>query len=288
MIIFCYDPLVMSGGRLVLLVAFAISLVACVVARWWAKHNEDSQTEWLATLTGLASVVSVGVVIAQLWFEEGPEPRPSDDPATSQTAGSRSRAPDEKRTSPTTTAEPITTPAPSASLPSEVRSTPTYRLEHKDVPLAIRSPGTCESAYTVVDFDGDPFGDGPPITRRVVDWDALTSSEREAIDMYYETCVTAVLSVSPGSSVGLLRKGEAAEEVTAEQCAAAASGASIGGELRIDNSADARDAGFEVGASLCARTPQGRVAKATITHISYESGFPAVEFTLTTWVRASS
>ena len=240
MIIFCYDPLVMSGGRLVLLVAFVISLVACVVARWWAKHNEDSQTEWLATLTGLASVVSVGVVIAQLWFEEGPEPRPSDDPATSQTAESRSRAPDEKRTSPTTTAEPITTPAPSASLPSEVRSTPTYRLEHKDVPLAIRSPGTCESAYTVVDFDGDPFGDGPPITRRVVDWDALTSSEREAIDMYYETCgIYATLSVRPGASVGLVRKTEDGAEVTPEQCAAAASAASIGGELHINKGAHA-------------------------------------------------
>ncbi|WP_147304567.1 hypothetical protein [Thermasporomyces composti] len=111
-------------------------------------------------------------------------------------------------------------------------------MEHKDVPLAIRPPGGCD--HLAVDFDGDPFMNGTPITQRVADMSDLSPSEREAIDMYYETCgIYATLSVRPGASVGLVRKTEDGAEVTPEQCAAAASAASIGGELHINKGAHA-------------------------------------------------
>jgi hypothetical protein len=159
------------------------------------------------------------------------------------------------------------------------------------VPLAIYSPGNRCGDFIAVDFDGDPSGNGAPITQLVLDEDEddLSVEERGAIDMHYRVCGwDAALSVAPGAKVGLLSKTEAGAEVTPERCAAAASGASIGGALRIDERANPEEAGFEVGASLCAVTPQGRVAKATITRINYNDDRHAlVRFNLTTWVRAS-
>ncbi|REF35128.1 hypothetical protein DFJ64_0499 [Thermasporomyces composti] len=184
------------------------------------------------------------------------------------------------------------TPGPSTPPTEEPGPASTvYRVEHENVPLAIYSPGTGCGDSIAVDFDGDPSGNGPPITRLVPDddQDDLSADERDAIDMYYTACGwDATLSVAAGAKVGLLSKTEAGAQVTPERCAAAASGASIGGALRIDERADPEVAGFEVGASLCAVTPQGRVAKATITRITFDDDHHAlVRFTLTTWVRES-
>jgi hypothetical protein len=155
------------------------------------------------------------------------------------------------------------------------------------VPLAIRPAGeSCASAYTAVDFDGDPYAGSTPITLRVLDEDELSSPQLEAIDMRYSGCAGhAVFEVTQGALVGLLRKEETA---TAERCAQAASGASISGYLDIGDEREATDLGFEVGASLCAVTPTGRVARAKITRIIRpDYDLPAVEFELTTWVRSS-
>jgi len=120
----------------------------------------------------------------------------------------------------------------------------------------------------------------------VTDEDELSEKQLAAIDLRYETCArSAELYVQQSSSVGLLRNGM---EATAEQCAAAASGTSLGGGLDI-NDRGVEETGFVVGSALCAVTPEGRVARATITAIvknSSTSDYPAVELTLTTWVRS--
>lgn len=178
----------------------------------------------------------------------------------------------------------VATPdAPSASPLASVE----YRIEHSEIPFTIRTAnsGSSCSSYTAVDFDGNPDGGENPITRRVVNEEELTSSQRDAIDMAYLTCADAELVSKQKASVGLLRKGE---EAGPEQCAAAASGASLG-SLSIEENAKAEEVGFEPDASLCAVTSTGRVARATITKITYNSGIgdsiPTVEFKLTTWVR---
>lgn len=284
--------MMISGGRLAVLVGLLVGLVACGVAWWWARRNQHSTTEWVAAIASLSSVVSVCVLLAQLWFDGEPESRQGEDGTTTQASG-RSRAPDEvsslpSRPSSVASAEPITTPE--TTTPAAAGSgAAAYRVEYEDVPFAINHPGNRCSDYIAVDFDGDPFGNGSSITQRVVDEDELSSSEREAIEMSYQTCGgRATLSVEQGATVGLLSKTEAGAEVTPERCAAAASGASIGGALRIDKSAHPEEVGFEEGASMCAVTPEGRVAKAMITKIHYdENGYALVRFTLTTWVRGS-
>lgn len=286
MIISCYDPLFVSGERLAVVVTLVVTGACFGALAYWARSNGREATASFGAAATFLTAASVLYVFVQPFFGEPDEPR--DLPSTTAPAArDTARAPEGEGSSATATL----TPSPSVS---EQPTTPTpperpsYQLEYEDVPFAIRPPGSCDG-YTAVDFDGDPFGDGPPITRRVVDPRELTSSEREAIDMYYETCADAVLSAAQGASVGLLRKAETGDvEGTAEQCAAAAKTASIGGELNIEKNSNARDTGFEVGASLCAVTPQGRVAKATITHITYGSwGHALVEFTLTTWRHAS-
>jgi hypothetical protein len=158
-----------------------------------------------------------------------------------------------------------------------------YELEHENIPLAIRTAGAC-GPYLAIDFDGDPTGMNGPITRRVTNESDLGSDELASIDMKYVTCSEGELLVSEGAAVGLLRKGEGDGP---ETCAAAASGASIGGSLNITKDNKPADAGFEEGASLCAVTAKGRLARATITKIVYNSGIsnriPSVEFKLTTW-----
>ncbi|GAA3754439.1 hypothetical protein GCM10022205_46840 [Spinactinospora alkalitolerans] len=171
-----------------------------------------------------------------------------------------------------------------SSSPSEMAD---YEEENSGIPLTIRSAhdGSCVP-YLAVDFDGSPSGGEFPITRRVGDEDDLTTAQLEAIDMRYVTCADGFLKVADGASVGLLRKGE---EDGWRKCAAAASGASIGGSLEITDDARPADVGFEVGASLCAVTAEGRIARATITNIVYNAGYgdslATVEFELATWKR---
>ncbi|MGI5486291.1 hypothetical protein [Microtetraspora malaysiensis] len=108
---------------------------------------------------------------------------------------------------------------------------------------------------------------------------AMRSPAASETPSMYETCPDAQLIVTQKDSVGLLRKGD---DAGPEQCAAAASGASLG-TLRIDKHANPEEAG----ASLRAVTSTGCVARSTITKITYAGTYsiPAVEFKLTTWVR---
>ncbi|NNG87593.1 hypothetical protein [Streptomyces cacaoi] len=152
--------------------------------------------------------------------------------------------------------------------------------------MAIRTAhdGSFCDPYIAIDFDGNPNGGEHPITRRVADEGDLSSEQLKATDMRYVTCAEAKLVAEEGASVGLLRKGERSG---VKECAAAASGASIGGALDITDDAKPIDDGFEEGASLCAVTSQGTVARATIDRIVYNAGIadsiPTVEFKLTTW-----
>ncbi|WP_433223464.1 hypothetical protein [Microtetraspora malaysiensis] len=163
-----------------------------------------------------------------------------------------------------------------------------YQEERSGIPLTIRTAhdGSSCSPYIAIDFDGSASGGENPITRRVVNEDELTEAQKESADMFYITCSEAELRAAQSTSVGLLRMGK---EAGPAQCAAAASGASLG-NLRIDKNSKAKEEGFEPGASLCAVTPSGRVARATITKITYAGSggwIPTVEFDLTTWIRNS-
>ncbi|MFG1694130.1 hypothetical protein [Nonomuraea sp. NPDC049309] len=128
----------------------------------------------------------------------------------------------------------------------------TIRTAHHD--------GSSCNPHIAIDFDGSPSGDSP-ITTRVIDEDELTTAQREAADRYYVTCRTAELRAAQTASIGLLRNGKNA---TPEQCAAAASSASIG-NLGINKDAKPADIGFIEGSAICAVTPNNRLARATIT-----------------------
>lgn len=89
----------------------------------------------------------------------------------------------------------------------------------------------------------------------------FSTAQLDAIDLTYSTCANAQLEVEKGAVVGLLREGAGADW---RECAAAASGASIG-TLEVNRESRPEDAGFVEGAAICALTDEGRVARAAIT-----------------------
>lgn len=273
------SPLITS-----LLVVGGILLLAAFLMRRHQARNPQGRApakHMLEVAGWIAGVASCGLGIVQVFIEAAqPEhpPVPTAPPTAAAQRPSPPAAPGD--------AVPERTPTPSAT-PTEPLVSGGYRLEHSGIPLTIRNArnDTSCTPYLAVDFDGSPAGGEFPITRRVTDEDALTREQLESIDMTYEACFQANLVARQNTSVGLLRKGR---ENGPEQCAAAASGASIS-TLDIARDAGAEKVGFEVGAALCAITPTGRLARAVITNIAYEAGIdddvPTVEFELTTWVR---
>ncbi|ADG89781.1 MAG: hypothetical protein IRY84_01200 [Thermobispora bispora] len=268
----------------VFLVLGCILLAVAIIMRVnRVRHPEDRRPHPLEIGHWLAGMISCAVGLIPLLGGGPNEPIISDSPTHSPSRSVLVQG-GHVATSPGTGAE---NSADSGPAPSETSESGSYRLEHSGIPLTIRSAhdGRTCSPYIAVDFDGSPTGGDNPITRRVTNASELSQAQRDAIDMVYETCADANLIVRQNTSVGLLRKGA---EAGPEQCAAAASAASLG-SLNIEKGAGAEEVGFEVGAALCAITQTGRVARATITNIAYNAGIgntiPTVEFELTTWVR---
>lgn len=270
----------------------AIALGGFLVAQGMRAHRKNRKTaengqgkphpvellSWVFTIIGtLISTLLVVFNFAPGGGAESQEAHPTSSSSKAVTEQARQGSSSE---SPGESATPTAPTTPEESSQGIVE-------ENSGIPLTIRTAhdGTSCDPYIAIDFDGSPSGGENPITRVVTDKSSLSDAELEAADMTYVTCANAELRASQGTPVGLLRAGK---ENGPQECSAAASGSSIG-NLRVDKPAKPENVGFEVGASLCAVTPSGRIARATITKITFNAGIaniiPTIEFELTTWIK---
>jgi hypothetical protein len=263
--------------RLIAFIAIAATLILVgILLHFQRRRGPEQPTKHLlevgSFIAGIASALAA-ILFPLLSAPTSASQPPSAEPPTSAPAS----------TPPT----PIAPDTPGATSTPEPAAP--YVEEHRDIPFTIRTAhdGRNCDPYISIDFDGGLSADRP-ITTRIVDEDELTTAQREAGDMFYVTCSNAELRASQNASVGLLRDGKNA---TPEQCAAAASASSLG-NLDITKDAHPDDIGFTEGSAICALTPDNRLARATITKITYNAGIgnriPTVEFSLSTWTIGGS